>query len=469
MLTAAVLALLAAASVPPPADLAASIEAHRKGDVLVEVTAGGKPVAGARVEIRQVRHAFLFGANIFGLRPADASPAQKAYQERFEALFNYATLPFYWGFYERERGQPDEARLRAMAAWCRAHGIRVKGHPVLWHEVFPSWVTADEPLEPLVAKRIAETVGGFRGLVDGWDVVNESVAAPEYEPANPWSLFVRRTGPTEVVDRALRLARAADPDAFLVVNDFKIVPEYERQLDELKRRGAPVQAIGIQSHMHGEEWPFEKAWEVCETYGRLGLPLHFTELTVLSGPKETPMTDYHRNRERLGHHPAGRGAPGRLRRAPLRAALRPPGGRGDHVVGPLGRPRVDARPGRARAQGHVAEARVRAAAEEDQGRVVDGEGRGDDRSLRPGVPARLPRGLRRHGDAARRDDAAGLFRDAARASDARRGLALGLRVLRLPRPARLGRHGNRRRRLRLVALDEGRERAPRRAAPARSR
>lgn len=297
MLTATVLALLAAASVPPPADLAASIEAHRKGDVLVEVTAGGEPVAGARVEIRQVRHAFLFGANIFGLRPADASPAQKAYQERFEALFNYATLPFYWGFYERERGQPDEARLRAMAAWCRAHGIRVKGHPVLWHEAFPSWVTPDEPLEPLVAKRIAETVGGFRGLVDGWDVVNESVAAPEYEPANPWSLFVRRTGPTEVVDRALRQARAADPDAFLVVNDFKIVPEYERQLDELKRRGAPVQAIGIQSHMHGEEWPFEKAWEVCETYGRLGLPLHFTELTVLSGPKETPMADYHRNRE----------------------------------------------------------------------------------------------------------------------------------------------------------------------------
>jgi hypothetical protein len=44
--------------------------------------------------------------------------------------------------------------------------------------------------------------------------------------------------------------------------------------------------------MHGEEWTLERAWEVCQTYGTLGLPLHFTELTVLSGPKEKRMTDY---------------------------------------------------------------------------------------------------------------------------------------------------------------------------------
>jgi hypothetical protein len=35
--------------------------------------------------------------------------------------------------------------------------------------------------------------------------------------------------------------------------------------------------------MHGGEWPIERAWEVCEQYARFGKPLHFTELTVLSG------------------------------------------------------------------------------------------------------------------------------------------------------------------------------------------
>jgi GH35 family endo-1,4-beta-xylanase len=288
----ALLLLLGATAVPSPAKIAAGIEARRKGEVLVEVTAGGRPVPGARVEIRQVRHAFLFGANIFGLRPGDDSRVQRDYQDRFTSLFNFATLPFYWGAYERERGKPDEARLRAMAEWCRAHGLRTKGHPVLWHEVFPRWIARDEAMAPLVAKRVAETVGVFKGLVEGWDVVNESIAAPEYQPENAWSLFVRKTGPTEVVDRALRLARDADPGAFRVVNDFKIVPEYEGQLAELKRRGAPFEAAGIQSHMHGAEWTPERTWEVCEAYGRLGLPLHFTEVTVLSGPKEKPMTDY---------------------------------------------------------------------------------------------------------------------------------------------------------------------------------
>jgi hypothetical protein len=35
--------------------------------------------------------------------------------------------------------------------------------------------------------------------------------------------------------------------------------------------------------MHGGEWPIERVWEVCEHYARFGKPLHFTELTVLSG------------------------------------------------------------------------------------------------------------------------------------------------------------------------------------------
>lgn len=285
---------LAATSPPPPAERAALIENHRKGDVIVAVRSDGRPVSGARVEIRQVRHAFLFGSNIFGLRPRD-DPLQQGYQERFVDLFNYATLPFYWRSYERVRGQRAEIRLAAMAGWCRAKGIAIKGHPVLWHETFPAWFGRDEAMEPAARQRIVDTVGRFAGLVDRWDVVNESLVAPEHD--NAWGLFVKQVGPLEAVDRALRLARDAHPDGFFLVNDFKIGAEFEEQLAALRGRGAPFQAIGLQSHMHGGEWTLERAWEVCETYARFGLPLHFTEITVLSGPKEVPMGDYHRNRE----------------------------------------------------------------------------------------------------------------------------------------------------------------------------
>jgi hypothetical protein len=40
--------------------------------------------------------------------------------------------------------------------------------------------------------------------------------------------------------------------------------------------------------MHKEEWPLQKAWDVCESYSRFGMPLHFTELTILSGRYKAP-------------------------------------------------------------------------------------------------------------------------------------------------------------------------------------
>jgi hypothetical protein len=49
--------------------------------------------------------------------------------------------------------------------------------------------------------------------------------------------------------------------------------------------------------MHKDIWSTEQLWETCETYGQFGLPLHFTELTILSGElKKQDDTDWHRRR-----------------------------------------------------------------------------------------------------------------------------------------------------------------------------
>ena len=44
--------------------------------------------------------------------------------------------------------------------------------------------------------------------------------------------------------------------------------------------------IGIQSHMHGGYWGAARTWDVCERFAKFGKPLHFTETTVVSGPKK---------------------------------------------------------------------------------------------------------------------------------------------------------------------------------------
>ncbi len=273
-----------------PARVQARIEKYRKGTLTVQVTdANGRPLPEARITLTQTRSAFLFGSNIFGLSPADTSAAQTAYQTRFTALFNYATLPFYWGAFEPTQGKPDYARLQAMAHWCAAHGVTPKGHPLVWHQVWPSWApSAPDAAIPLLHARVADLVPRFSDTIHYWDVVNEaSSGAPGQTPPNGESRWVVEGGAVSVVETALGWARAAGKghgETFLY-NDYDTGEANLALLGQMQKDGKLPDAIGIQSHMHSGVWPLEKVWSVCEAFSRFGKPIHFTETTILSGPR----------------------------------------------------------------------------------------------------------------------------------------------------------------------------------------
>jgi len=256
------------------------IETIRKADAAVTVRgADGRPAGGARVVAEQTGHAFLFGCNVFPVLEYEAD-GKREYGTRLAALHNYATLPFYWGSYEAEKGKTREDHLHRMAAWCRGQGIAVKGHPLVWHEVWPKWGPADpDEARRLLEARVRAIVGGFAGDVDRWDVVNEATVSDRF--GNGVGAWAKRDGAIAMVRESVRWAREANPKACLLYNDYNIAPEFEKLVEELP--ASAVDAIGIQSHMHQKTWTLERAWEVCETYARFGRPLHFTELTVLSG------------------------------------------------------------------------------------------------------------------------------------------------------------------------------------------
>ncbi|MCX7993271.1 MAG: endo-1,4-beta-xylanase [Fimbriimonadales bacterium] len=265
------------------AGAAERIGRHRKADCTIRfVNAQGKPVRNQTVQVEMTRHAFLFGANIFPLFEFD-DPQRETYGLLFRELLNYATLGFYWGAYEPEQGRKTGRELQQrIAQWCKQHGIATKGHPLVWHEVYPRWASNDpDAVKPLLQARVREIIREFRGLIDRWDVINEATVGHRYE--NGVGKWLARDSAASVVLETLRWARAASPKAFLLYNDYNISPEFEKLMEELIKRDAPFDAIGIQSHMHTGEWTLERAWEVCETYARFGKPLHFTEVTVLSG------------------------------------------------------------------------------------------------------------------------------------------------------------------------------------------
>ncbi len=287
-------------------DLERRIADHRMADFELFVRdAEGTPVPGAQVDLRLVRHDFRLGANGFLIRSGsghkpDLSNTRMllpAYEHAFSALLNYATLPFYWGSYEPTAGEERTERLRQMATWCREHGLCVKGHPLAWHEVFPKWAAElpDETVLKRLHARVSRLVADFRGLVDTWDVFNETTVATNFD--NAVGRWVKERGALACVADLLHLARQANPDAELLYNDFNVSPAFEALVEALLAAGAPMDAIGIQSHMHKGAWTEEKLWEVCETYARFGLPLHFTEATLLSGRLKGPEdNDWHKRK-----------------------------------------------------------------------------------------------------------------------------------------------------------------------------
>ncbi len=270
------------------------IRQHRMAPVTLKLlTPDGRPLGpGRRVEIKQVRHRFLFGCNIFMLGRGRTPEQNAAYQSRFAGLLNYATLPFYWWNYERQKGSPQDERTERIVNWCKAHGVTTKGHPLAWNYRDPPWLTGT-PQEVARAQfeRITRCVRRFRGDIDIWDVVNEATHYDRAEckrdaPRLTEAIAAMGVGP--YIRTAFKTARQASPDATLVINDYRTDAAFaEKVISELADEDArPMyDVIGIQSHMHGGPWGAARTWEVCERFAKFGKPLHFTETTLVSGTK----------------------------------------------------------------------------------------------------------------------------------------------------------------------------------------
>ncbi|TQL48797.1 GH35 family endo-1,4-beta-xylanase [Homoserinimonas aerilata] len=269
-----------------------STPAHRVGELVLRlVDATGAPLSDHEVEVAQTRHAFGFGSTGFELiahanGDEDASPLA----EDWLAVFDTATLPFYRGDFEPRPGETLTERIRTTARWFADRGVRLKGHPLVWHTVKAAWMDAlplDE-VERLTLARIRREVGDFRGLIESWDVVNEAVIMPVFENEpdgvpNAISRLAQAKGRVPLIRAAFEEARAADPGATLLLNDFDLSSAYERLIDDLLEAGVRIDALGLQTHMHQGYWGEETMLAMVDRFARFGLPLHLTENTLLSG------------------------------------------------------------------------------------------------------------------------------------------------------------------------------------------
>jgi endo-1,4-beta-xylanase len=119
------------------------------------------------------------------------------------------------------------------------------------------------------------------------------------EPIVPWSkrddglypgIWLNLLGP-EYIEIAFHAAAAADPKALRVLNTYYVeqgTPDHEkgrrdnlRFLQQCKRRGVPIQAIGIESHLDASLPPGGPALRrFVDEVRALGLQVLITELDV---------------------------------------------------------------------------------------------------------------------------------------------------------------------------------------------
>jgi GH35 family endo-1,4-beta-xylanase len=269
---------------------------HRQGSAIICVLGeDGLPLANKEINIHQKTGSVLFGAAGFeaiNLVNGDYSGIEKEYTEKrvekMMDIFDFITLPFYWGRFEPEQGKPITERTLKGARWLQERGKIVKGHPLCWHTVCAPWLIendfSDADILKLQLERIKRDVTDFAGVIDVWDVINEVVIMPVFDRYdNGVTRICKSEGQIGLVKKVFDEAKKANPNATLLINDFDMSTDYSFLLSELLDANIPIDAIGLQSHMHQGNWSKEKTEEILERFSKFGLPLHFTEINLVSG------------------------------------------------------------------------------------------------------------------------------------------------------------------------------------------
>jgi endo-1,4-beta-xylanase len=173
-----------------------------------------------------------------------------------------------WQALEPRRDAPNFAPADAMLAWAKSSGLAMRGHNLFWQaeKWLPAWVAREDfgaqprqGAERLMRKHVQTVCQHFGTNINSWDVVNEAIdpADGKLRQNALTRAFGAASGAMDQIDLAFRLAHEYAPHAQLVYNDYmrgdtgsaKHRAGVLAMLAELKKRGTPVHALGLQSHI----------------------------------------------------------------------------------------------------------------------------------------------------------------------------------------------------------------------------
>jgi endo-1,4-beta-xylanase len=219
--------------------------------------------AGEALKDIAARKGMRFGTAISAGRNQFGDAAYRALVER-ECNLIVLENEMKWQALEPAPGKPNFGPADDVIAWAKNKGIAVRGHNLFWQaeKWVPAWVAKQnfgpqpaKTVEQVMRSHVSTVCGHFGKTIKSWDVVNEAV-----DPADGklrQNALTRPLGAAEQIDLAFRLAHEYAPQAQLVYNDYmrgdagsaKHRAGVLALLADLKKRGTPVNALGLQSHI----------------------------------------------------------------------------------------------------------------------------------------------------------------------------------------------------------------------------
>jgi endo-1,4-beta-xylanase len=169
-----------------------------------------------------------------------------------------------WAWTRPAPGRFDFRQADAIADYATRHGFRLRGHTLFWTPAkwYPKWLAQTRfasaaEAEALLTNHVQTVCRRYGKRITSYDVVNEAIQ-PETGEIRATNV-TRAIGGERFLDLMFHTARAEAPHAQLVYNDYM---SWERTADDerhmrgvlkllegFRKRGTPVDALGVQSHI----------------------------------------------------------------------------------------------------------------------------------------------------------------------------------------------------------------------------
>ncbi len=252
---------------------------------------------------------------IYGANPEGGMMAFKSdrdFREQFLQECGLVVGPFAFvaNFPQRDRFDFTETDYFYQVA--RENNLIYHGGGLVWHDLLPDWLiakfqdtqTTAKDIETILTQYISTVVGRYAGKLKSWVIVNEAIGVSDGRADGlrdtlvsgnlsgvKYPTWLHFLGPA-YIDLAFRIAAQADPNLTLVYNEYGLdfdTPAQEAKrtatlklLERLVAQGTPVGALGMQSHLLGDETRLNptKLRNFLKNVADLGLKIIISELDV---------------------------------------------------------------------------------------------------------------------------------------------------------------------------------------------